>query len=87
METITPPNFKSRAVNIVEEIRTRTCINEIDTEVIKKLLQDALEEEYYNNYHDGYYEGHDAGYALGYDSAYNDAFCGGRRRDKRPRQP
>ena len=86
MNTITTPNFKSRAVNIIEEIRTRTCINEIDTEVIVGILQDALEEDYSLGYSDGYYEGHDAGYALGYDSAY-DAFCGGRRRDKRPRQP
>ena len=87
MKTITMPNFKSRAVNIIEEIRTRTCIDELDAEVVKEILQDALEEYYHNDYNDGYYEGHDAGYALGYDSAYDDAFCGGRRRDKRPRQP
>ena len=82
-ETIMAPNFKSRAVNIIEEIRTRTCIDELDAEVVKDILQDALEEYYYDSYNDGYHEGHSDGYDIGYDSGFDDALCA----YKRPRQP
>ena len=68
MKTITTPNFKIRAAKIIAEIRTRTCIDELDAEVIKEILQDALKEYYYNDYSDGYSEGHPDGYALGYDN-------------------
>ena len=86
MKTITTPNFKSRTAKIMEEVRTRTYIDKIDTEIIVDILQDALEEYYHNDYNDGYYEGRSDGYALGYDDGYDDAFCG-IVAYKRPRQP
>ena len=77
------PNFMNRAAKIMEEVRNKTCIDDVDTEVIAGILQDELI-EYHNEvftyghnigYDDGYsaghYEGHAAGYALGYsDGSY-----------------
>ena len=86
MNTITTPNFNSRAAKIVEEVRTRACVNEIDTEVLEDILKEAVESAYYEGYDDGYYEGHPDGYELGYSEGYDDAF-GGIVAYKRPRQP
>mgnify|MGYP003589283192 CR=1 FL=1 len=76
-------DFKDSAAKIIEEIRNRTCIDKIDTDVLEDILQDELI-KYHNEvftyghsigyddgHSDGYYEGYDAGqsdgYALGYD--------------------
>ena len=82
MNTITTPNFMGKAANIIAEIRTRTCIDDVDAEVIKAILQDELneyyrmlngyyEEEYYNALNTArnraYDEGFDDGYDVGYD--------------------
>ena len=84
-ETITP-NFMKRAAKIIAEVRTRTCIDKFDAEVLVDILKDALEEHHRNDHDDGYYEGYDDGYALGYDDGYDDAFFG-TVAYKRPRQP
>ena len=86
MNTLTTPNFKSRAAKIIEEVLNRTYIDKIDTEIIADILKDAFEDYYYSDQNDGYYEGHSEGYALGYDDGYDDAFCG-IVAYKRPRQP
>ena len=83
------PNFMNRAAEIMAEIRTRACIDDVDTEVIAGILQDALneyydelneyyEEEYYNAIASArsraYDEGHSDGYAEGYDVGYDDGY-------------
>ena len=76
-----------RAAKIIAEIRNRSSIDDVDAEVIEKILQNALN-EYYDEL-DGYYEeeyyiaissarsiaydeGHSDGYADGYDIGYDD---------------
>ena len=77
IDTIMPPNFNGRIAKIIAEIRTRTCINDVDTEVLKGLLKDEFErmdedyeKEYYyatSSVHNSAYDaGYDAGYAAGY---------------------
>ena len=71
------PNFMGIAAKIIAQVRTRTCVDKIDTEVIKEILQDELDEYCRMLY--GYYEeeydtaissAYDEGYALGYDDGY-----------------
>lgn len=86
MNTITTPNFMGKAEKIIAEVRNRTCIDDVDAEAIKELLQDALneycrmldgyyEEEYYNALNtarnSAYDAGYDDGYAVGYDVGYD----------------
>ena len=81
------PKFMGRVAKIVEQVRTKTCIDNVDTEAIEKILQDELNEycrmldgyyaeEYYNAItsaqHRAYDEGHSDGYSLGYDDGYLD---------------
>ena len=87
IDTIMPPNFNGRVAKIVKEIQTKTCIDDVDVEVLKEILQAELreyhsmvdeyyEEEYYNAInsarHRAYDEGHSDGYSLGYDDGYLD---------------
>ena len=76
------PNFMNRAAKIMAEVRNKTCIDDVDTEVIAGILQDELIEYHnevftyghnigYDDGHadghaEGHYEGHAEGYALGY---------------------
>ena len=86
METqlITTPNPDRRIANIIEEIR-RTCIEDVDAEVIEDILLRELNEycrmldEYYlEEYHNAMYSvrnsaydyGRSDGYADGYDEGY-----------------
>ena len=72
---------------IISEIRTRTCIDDVDAEVIDAMLKDALKEYYdaLNGYYEeeyyialsrarsiAYDDGHSDGYADGYDVGYDD---------------
>ena len=81
------PNFSNKTAKIIAEIRTKTCIDEIDAEVIKDILQDTLNEyyrmldesyaeEHYNaiitTRNRAYDDGHSDGYADGYESGYAD---------------
>ena len=38
------PEFMDRIAKIIAEVRTRTCIDKIDTEVIETILQASLNE-------------------------------------------
>ena len=65
------PNFMDITTKIITEVRTRTCIDKLDTEVIEtevleEILQDALNEYYDDGYANGYSEGHSEGYSEGY---------------------
>ena len=86
-ETITTPDFMGRIAKITEEVRARTCIDEIDTEIIEAILQASLNEYYtmVNEYYEeeyyiaissarskAYDDGHSDGYADGYDVGYDD---------------
>ena len=77
-------NFMERAAKIIAEIRNRSSIDDVDAEVIEKILQNALN-EYYDEL-DGYYEeeyyiaissarsrAYDDGYADGYDEGYSES--------------
>ena len=74
MNTITPPDFRGRIAKIVEEVSARTCINDVDVEVLEGILRDALNEYYYDDFGDGYYEGHPDGYELGYSEGFSDGY-------------
>ena len=52
-KTIKTPNFMGKAAKIVEEIRNSICIDDVDAEVLKEILQDELNE--YCRMLDGYY--------------------------------
>ena len=85
--TVTTPNFMVKTAKIIAEMRARTCIDDVDAEVIEEILQNKLteyyrmlegyyEEEYYNAISSArskaYDEGHSDGYANGYDVGYDD---------------
>ena len=67
MNTITTPNFMVQTAKILAELRTRTCIDAIDTEVLEDILQAALHE----CYDDGVDDGYDVGYGIGYDHGHS----------------
>ena len=82
MNTITTPNFMVKTANIIAEVRARTCIDDVDVEVIKEILQDALNEyymmlneyyaeEYYNALNTARNKAYDAGYDDGYDAGHS----------------
>ena len=80
-------NFMDKAAKIIADIRTSTCIDDVDAEVIEAMLKDALNEYYYSGYDDGrsagyadgyevgrsesHSEGYDYGYSVGYDDGYS----------------
>ena len=77
------PEFMDRIAKIIAEVRTRTYMDKIDTEVLEELLKDELI-EYHNEvftyghntgyddgYSDGYYEGHSNGYEDGYSESHS----------------
>ena len=53
--------FMEITAKVIAEVRTRTCIDNFDAEVLEEILQDALNK--YCRELDGYY---DAGYAAGW---------------------
>ena len=78
---IKAPNF----TRLIAELRTRTCLNDVDVEVILEILTERCrmidgyyEEEYYNELDNvrftAYNDGYDAGYADGYDIGYDDGY-------------
>ena len=83
MNTITTPNFMSGAAKIMAEIRNRAHINDVDAEVIEKILQDELNErcrmldsyyweEYHNKYCNEISSVRNGAYEAGYDEGYAD---------------
>ena len=87
METITKPDFRGRIAKIVEEVSARTCIDDVDVEALKEILQEELNEYYYDDFGDGYYEGHPDGYALGYNEGYSNGYSAVGVTRQRSRQP
>ena len=76
------PNFKGRIAKIIEEVLARTCIDDVDTEVLEKILQEELteyyrmldgyyEEEYYNTISSDISSAYDNGYAEGYSDGHS----------------
>ena len=87
------PNFMNRIAKIIEEASARTCIDEIEAEIIEEILQDSLNEyctllnEYYEEEcyiaissarNKAYDDGHSDGYADGYDIGYDDGHAAGK---------
>ena len=85
--TVTTPDFMVKTAKIITKLRNRTCIDNVDVEVIKEILQDSLSEyctllnEYYaEEYYiavasarnKAYDDGHSDGYSDGYESGYAD---------------
>ena len=79
------PDFMVRSAKIIAEIRTRTCIDTIDTEVLEEILQYELNEYYYELnecyddklnecYDEGYDEGYSEGKYHGYDEGKYDGY-------------
>ena len=83
--------FTDRTANIIAEIRTRTCIDKIDTEVLEEILQEELV-EYYNEaltyarslekavdsaFDEGYALGYSEGYSEGHSEGYSDGYDDG----------
>ena len=77
--TIKTPNFTRRIASITAEIRTIACIDDVDAEVIEKILQDALTEECRmldGYYAEEYYNEIASSYVKGYTSGYDDGHSG-----------
>ena len=64
------PVFMVKTEKIIAEIRPRTCIDKLDIEVIKEILQDELK-EYCDSLREYYAGGYDDGYDAGYDACYD----------------
>ena len=70
------PDFMDRIEKIITDVRTRTCIDKLDTEVlevIEDILQAGLSEYHNEVYTYGRNTGYDEGYALGYMSSSAEA--------------
>ena len=63
------PDFMDRIEKIIAEVRTRTCITGIDTDVLFEILHAELSE--YHNKVFAY------GKTTGYDEGYDDGYCEG----------
>ena len=57
-------DFMDRTAKIIAEIRARTCMDYVDTDVLKEILQDEL-----IKYHNEVFT---YGHTIGYDSGYID---------------
>ena len=87
-ETITTPNFTRRVANIIAELRTIACIDDVDAEAIEKILQDELTEEcrmldsyyweeHYNAYCNEISSVRNGAYEAGYDEGHSDGYADG----------
>ena len=72
MKTITTPDFMGSIEKIIEEVRNRTCLDAVDTEVFVSFLQASLEEKYNIAISSAYDAGHSDGYDDGYENGYAD---------------
>ena len=76
------PDFMERTAKIIAAVRTRTCIDELDTEVLEDIIQAELVEYYNEAYTYGHTTGYDDGYTAGksslegdVDSAYDEGYA------------
>ena len=67
------PNFMDITTKIIAEVRTRTCIDKIDVEVLE-VLDEILQENLVEYYNEAYTYGHTIGYDDGYDDGKNADF-------------
>ena len=65
------PDFMDRIEKIIADVRTGTCINKIDVEVLE-VLDEILQENLVEYYNEAYTYGHTIGYDKGYDDGYDD---------------
>ena len=90
MKTITTPNFKGKIAKIIEVVSASICIDDIEAEILKEILQASLNEccTLLNEYYDeeyyitissarniAYDDGHSDGYADGYDVGYDEGYA------------
>ena len=82
--TIKTPNFTRRIANIIAEIRTITYIDDVDAEVIEKILQDELTEEcrmldsyYWEEYYNEYYNEISSARGIAHDDGHSDGYADG----------
>ena len=61
------PDFMDRTAKVIAEVRARTCIDKIDTEVLEEILKDELTEYHNEVFTYGHTIGYDDGYADGWD--------------------
>ena len=82
-KTIMTPDFMGRTAKIIAEMRARICMDYVDTEVLKEILQDELKElneycrmldEYYD---EKYYSTIDAARSSAYNSGHSDGYARG----------
>ena len=81
MQTIMTPEFVGKTAKIIAEIRNRTCIDDVDAQIMEEILQASLNE--YCMELEGYYEeeyyialssARSKAYDIGYDDGYNDGY-------------
>ena len=84
MNTIVTPDFTRRIANIIAEIRTRACIDDVDAEVIAGILKDALNEEcrmldsyYWEEYYNKYCNEMSSAHRIAYDEGHSDGYADG----------
>ena len=76
------PNFIGKAAKIIAEIRTKTCIDDVDAEVLTEILKDELNEycilldeyyieEYSNALNSMRNKAYDSGYEDGYSAGHS----------------
>ena len=74
------PNFMDKTAKIIAEIRNKTCIDDVDAEVIKDILQYELHEYYMmldEYYAEEYYNAISSARSSAYDSGYDDGYSDG----------
>ena len=64
------PDFMDSTAKIIAEVRTRTCIDKIDAEVLEDILKDEL-----IKYHNEVFT---YGHGIGYDDGYDDGYTAGK---------
>ena len=87
------PYFMDITAKIIAEVRNRTCIDTIDTEVLEEILQYELNEYYYeldeyyiNDFYNevsrahrtGYDEGNSEGYSEGHSEGHYEGYIAGK---------
>ena len=79
--------FMERAAKIIAEVRSRTCIDDVDAEVLAEVLKDALN-EYYDElagyyaeldryYAEEYYIAISSARSMAYDDGHSDGYENG----------
>ena len=71
-------DFMEITAKVIAEVRTRTCIDDVDAEVLEELLKDELikyrNEVFTYGHNIGYDDGHAAGHKAGLDDAADNAY-------------